>query len=131
MISTSLKALIVGTAILLTYLAWLPQAHAKDASTTPAGGVLAALPTVSSDELAKESGKNAVFGIGNVGQDNTAIHTNKNESSPIITGAGATKTNGSISPSSVNGNQGIVMFTQNTGDVVNISKSLNVNVYLK
>lgn len=108
-----------------------PAPEQEQAPVGKGNSVLSAFEAMGEQDLADQSGRNNIFGVANVGQQNDTDQNNKNKNSPVITSDGSSKTNGMISAATVTGNRGIVMVTQNTGDVVNISKNMNVNVYLK
>lgn len=125
-VKTSLAAALVLAAGLLA--ASPLRAQNGGPTAPPQDDFLSGLSTVSENDLAAFSGRQAAPEIA---QRNVTQHSNETLGSPVVTSGGAVKTNGAIERATVSGNRGIVMLTQNTGDVVNISKSMSVNVYVK
>jgi hypothetical protein len=113
--------------VLAAFAAFAPlgAAIADEATPQDAFSTWVAMP---SEDLARQNGTNNEEETPTVAQTNTTTTTEKILNSPIKNSG--TMTNGDIGNANVTGNRGIVMFTQNTGDLVNITKTMNVNVYL-
>jgi len=82
--------------------------------------------------LAAHSGGSDAFDASMVVQGNTSDTDGTNHHNQITnSGPGARMENGAISETTISGNHGVMAAMQNTGNLVNMNYSMNVNVYLK
>lgn len=82
--------------------------------------------------LATLSGGSDTFDASVVFQGNSSDTEGANHHNQITnSGPGARMENGAILDTQISGNSGITSAMQNTGNLVNMNYSMNVNVYLK
>lgn len=96
--------------------------------------VASAIPWQAVDQtaLATQSGGSDYFDVSRVAQGNVIDSDNTNHDNAISnSGPGARMENGAIGTTTLTGNSGIATAMQNTGNLVNMSYNMNVNVYLK
>ena len=100
-----------------------------------AGGANAteALPwdALETTSLAGHSGGPDYIDASAVIQGNASDTNGSNHHNQINNGAGGSMENGAITATTISGNSGITAAMQNTGNLVNMNYSMNVNVYLK
>lgn len=119
----------IQTALLALSLVGVQTSAAISGESAPETDAFFAFQEMPAEELETQSGKNNVFGVGNVGQQSEADLKSQTVLSPLENSG--TMSTGAIDTASVSANRGVVMFTQNTGDLVNITKNLSINVYLQ